>query len=113
VGFAAYDAAGKFDSTVDVLQYGITPALPGGDEFSTVGELSAQLRERADTVARCLTDRLFLYTDGRIAQPEDACAVDQAAARFAGDQYRFASILEGLVASPQFRLRRAPAPTTN
>ncbi len=108
VGFAQYDAAGQFDTSVDPAQFGITPALPGGEEFSTIGGLAAQLRERADVVSHCLTDRLFLFTDGRLVQPQDNCSVERAAERFAGEQYRFASILEGLVTSQRFRLRRAP-----
>ena len=102
------DAAGQFDASVDPAQFGITPALPGGEEFSTIGGLAAQLRERADVVSHCLTDRLFLFTDGRLVQPQDNCSVERAAERFAGEQYRFASILEGLVTSQRFRLRRAP-----
>lgn len=108
VGFSAYDEAGRFDPQVDVHQYGITPALPGGQPFTTLGELAAQLRQRAE-LAECVTEKLFLYTDGREAAKQDGCAVSQATEKFVGDQYRFASILEGLVASPQFRLRRAPS----
>lgn len=107
VGFSAYDEAGRFDPEVDTKQYGITPALPGGAEFTNLGELAAQLRGRAE-LAECVTEKLFLYTDGREAAKQDACAVSRATEKFVGDQYRFASILEGLVLSPQFRVRRAP-----
>ena len=72
--------------------------------------MAAQLRQRAE-VAECVTDWLFLYTDGREAQTQDRCTVAQATQKFASDQYRFASILEGLVGSEQFRLRRAPEPS--
>lgn len=111
VGLAAYDEAGRYVSDFDIYQYGITPALPQTKtEFATVGELSALLRERA-TLAECITKKLFLYTGGREATAQDSCTIAQATAKFTGDQYRFASVLEGLVASPQFRVRRAPVDT--
>jgi Protein of unknown function (DUF1592)/Protein of unknown function (DUF1588)/Protein of unknown function (DUF1585)/Protein of unknown function (DUF1587)/Protein of unknown function (DUF1595) len=107
VGFSAYDEIGHFDPTADTRQYGIVPALPGGNEFSTLGELAAQLRQQAGIVD-CITSRVFLYADGREPTPADGCALSQATARFTADQNRFASLLEGLVTAPNFRLRRAP-----
>lgn len=109
VGFAAFDKSGHFDPEVDIDQYGITPQLPGGTErFDSIGELAAQLRGRAE-VASCLSQKLFLYTAGRQVAAADRCAVQQATQRFADDQYRFASVLEGLVMAPQFRMRRVPS----
>ncbi len=109
VGFSQYDAAGQFDSTVDIAQFGIDPALPGDEPapFNTLGELAALIRQRPE-LAQCLTDRVFLYTDGREASASDRCTVAHATEQFAADGGRFASILEGLVLGPQFRLRRAP-----
>lgn len=109
VGFSAYDEIGHFTPDVDTHQYGITPALPGGAPFETLAELAAQLRQRAN-LADCVTSKLFLYTGGREATNADSCAVKRAATQFTADQNRFASILEGLVASPDFRVRRAPEP---
>lgn len=112
VGLAAYDEAGQYMSDFDMYQYGIAPSLPQTKtEFATAGELAAMLRERA-SLAECITKKLFLYTGGREATAQDSCTVAQATAKFTGDQYRFASVLEGLVAAPQFRVRRAPAEAT-
>lgn len=112
-GFAAYDAAGRFDSGIDVVEsFGITPALPGGGEFSNIGELASQLRARPD-LTQCLTSRVFLYTGGREVAAQDRCSVNDASARFDAEGGRFSAVLEGLVASPAFRLRRAPAESTN
>jgi hypothetical protein len=111
VGLAAYDEAGRFQPDFDIYQYNITPMFPQAQtEFSSAGELAVLLRDRA-TVAECITKKLFLYTSGREATQQDACTIARATEKFTSDQYRFASILEGLVASPQFRLRRAPAET--
>jgi hypothetical protein len=59
----------------------------------------------------CITSKVFLYTDGREATAADGCALRQATSKFTADQNRFASLLEGLVVAPDFRLRRAPAAT--
>jgi hypothetical protein len=108
VGLAAYDEAGRFTPDSDPSEFSIGARLPQANaEFSTAGELAALLRGRAE-VARCLTQKMFLYADGREARTEDACTVAQVTEKFASDQYRFASLLEGLVTSPNFRIRRAP-----
>jgi hypothetical protein len=108
VGLAAYDEAGRFQTDFDVNQFSVAPALPqAGTAFSTAGELAALLRGRAE-LAQCLTSKMFLYADGREAEPEDACTIARATERFVSDQFRFASLLEGLVTSPDFRVRKAP-----
>lgn len=109
VGFTRYDESGHYDETVDIAQFGITPALPGVENggFSNLGELASLLRARPE-LAGCLTDRVFLYTDGREATGPDSCRIEHAAGQFTTDNNRFVSILEGLVLAPEFRLRRAP-----
>jgi hypothetical protein len=107
VGFAKFDALGRFDPDADIAQFEMQPALPGDDnpEFESLGELAAKLQARAD-VASCLSKKLFLYTFGRQAAPADQCAISRATQQFTSDQQRFASLLQGLVESPTFRLRR-------
>jgi hypothetical protein len=109
VGLAAYDEAGRFQPDFDVADFSVTPKLPQANaEFSTAGELAALLRSRAD-LAQCITNKMFLYADGREPKTEDACTIARATETFVSDQYRFASLLEGLVGSPDFRVRKAPA----
>lgn len=109
VGLAAYDDAGRFQTDFDVNDFSVTPKLPQANaEFSTAGELAALLRSRAE-LAQCITNKMFLYADGREPKTEDACTIAHATEKFVSDQYRFASLLEGLVTSPDFRVRRAPA----
>lgn len=113
VGFAAYDEAGRFQADFDVSQFSVAPALPQANQpFSTAGELAKMLRERAE-FAQCLTSKLFLYADGREPTTADSCAIAKATEQFVSDQHRFASLLEGLVTAPEFRLRRAPVAATS
>lgn len=109
VGLAAYDEAGRYQSDVDPRSFSVAPRLPQADaEFETAGELAALLRNEADAVSACLTRKMFLYTGGREAKKADACSIARATERFVQDKYRFASVLEGIVSSPDFRVRRAP-----
>lgn len=109
VGLAPYDESGRFDASIDLSQFSVAPALPQAQTgFSSAGELADLLRDRAE-FSSCLTKKLFLYAGGREATGPDACTITRAADQFVQDQYRFASVLEGLVTSPDFRVRRAPA----
>jgi hypothetical protein len=111
VGFAQFDATGRFDAKVQLSDYPIAAALPGADApgFASIAELSAQLGAR-EQVASCLATRVFLYTQGRDPSSEDSCAVDAASREFAGQQRGFLALVQGLVEADEFRLRRAPNP---
>jgi hypothetical protein len=112
VGFAQFDASGRFDAALDVSGITVTPALPDSPEPSavaTVGELSAKLRAMP-LVPSCVTDRAFLYVNGREPAAADQCAVSSMTEAFVSGGQTFPSLLGGIVESPVFRLRRAPAP---
>jgi Protein of unknown function (DUF1592)/Protein of unknown function (DUF1588)/Protein of unknown function (DUF1585)/Protein of unknown function (DUF1595)/Protein of unknown function (DUF1587) len=111
VGFAQFDATGRFDAKVKLSDYPIAAALPGGDApgFNSMAELSAQLGARQE-VASCLAKRVFLYTQGRDPLSEDGCAVDAASREFGAQKHGFLALVQGLVEADEFRLRRAPKP---
>jgi hypothetical protein len=110
VGLDAFDATGRFDPDYQVPDYGITPALPDSPdpEFKSVAELSKKL-EALPQVASCLTARTFLFTHGREPDARDRCAIEQAQRDFQTSGYDFRALVESLVSSPAFVLRRAPA----
>jgi len=112
VGFAAFDATGRYDDSVDITQYGIAPALPGAPDpstFSSIAELSAKLRSMPE-VSECLASRAFLYVGGREPVAADACTLESATRAFTSSG-NFAALLAGIIEAPEFRLRRAPAAT--
>jgi hypothetical protein len=113
IGLAKFDRAGIFDPEEDVSVFGITPALPDAPEpntFNTVGELSAHLYAMSE-VPVCLTERAYLYMNGREPAAEDACSVVRTSGVFLGGGHDFSALLQGIVDDPSFRLRRPPAPT--
>ncbi|HEX6240256.1 MAG TPA: DUF1585 domain-containing protein, partial [Polyangiales bacterium] len=111
VGFAMFDASGRIDPKVDVSSFKLTPALPDADDpsFDSIAELGAKLQAMPE-VASCLAERVFLYTAGRDATEADGCALASATERFNAEGEGFAALVQGIVESDGFRLRRAPTP---
>jgi hypothetical protein len=109
IGFAQFDPLGKFDSSVNLGAFGVTPGLPDAPNaaFGSVAELASKLRELPE-VSACLSNRVFVYANGREPEHTDACAVEGASQSFAQSGNSFAAMLKGLVAAPTFRVRRAP-----
>jgi hypothetical protein len=109
VGFAAFDATGRFDETVDITEFGVAPGLPDAATpgFATIAELSQKLHEMPQVPA-CLAARTFLYVHGRTPSGSDGCAIERASRGFVDTDYNFPALLRGLIEAPAFRLRRAP-----
>ncbi len=108
VGLAKFDRAGRYDASLDITEFGITPALPDAPSpvFNSVAELAAKLHAMPE-VSACLTSRAFLYVNGREPAQADQCAVKAAERSFSDQSNSFPSLLRGLVEAPAFRLRRS------
>lgn len=114
MGFAMFDRAGVFDPEEDISIFGITPALPDAPEpntFENVGQLSAQLTVM-DEVPVCLTERAYLYMNGREPASIDSCSIERMSSAFVGGGQDFRHLLQSIVDDPTFRLRRPPAATS-
>jgi hypothetical protein len=112
VGFAQYDSGGRFDDSVSLADFPVSPALAGSDpgQFSSIAELARLLAGRSEVPA-CLGKRVFLYTQGREPESADACAQQRVADAFDQGQHDFRQLLLAMVTAPEFRLR-TPAPVT-
>jgi hypothetical protein len=109
IGFSQFDGLGRFDKTFDWSVFGVAPGLPDAPSpaFSSIAELATKL-QALPQVSACLSNRIFVYTQGREPERNDACGVEGASQAFAGSGNNFASMLRGLVTAPTFRVRRAP-----
>ena len=101
-GFAPIDASGSF---------------PDGTTFDGVAGLRQALVSRADQFVRTLTEKLLTYALGRAVEHYDQPAVRAIERMAAEDDYRFSSIVFGIVESTPFQMRRpasagVPAATT-
>lgn len=76
----------------------------GGGTFSGPAELAALLVADG-TLQRCAAERLYQYTMGREALPEDAATVEALSDGFALDNPNFADLLVSIVADDAFGFR--------
>jgi hypothetical protein len=110
VGFSLenFDAAGQWrirgESFAPIDASG---TLPDGEPFDGVSGLRAALLRRSDVFVTTLTEKLLVYALGRGLDYYDAPAVRAVVRDAARQDYRFSSIVLGLVRSTPFEMRRA------
>jgi hypothetical protein len=109
LGFALenYDAIGRWRTEDGKLPIDVSGALPNGRTFSGPVELKALLKERMPAFTRSLAEKMLTYAIGRGLEHYDMPAV-RAIVRDAGRRdYRFSSLVLGIVNSVPFRMRAA------
>ena len=111
VTFDAFDATGRYDASYEVPDYGVAPGLPGAIDpaVNSPGELARKLSAMPG-VADCMTKRTFLYIHGRAPVGQDSCTIEGARQAFVDSGYDYRALIEHIVLSPAFELRRSPAP---
>ncbi len=108
-GFENFDAVGRWrtrDGRFDVDASGV---LPSGESFRGPAELKKILLKGKDDFARCLTEKMLTYALGRGLEYYDHCATEEIAAALAANDYKFSTLLRGVVHSRPFLMRRAAA----
>jgi mono/diheme cytochrome c family protein len=84
--------------------------LPDGSTFDGIGGLRKAVLNRPELFVTTLTEKLMTYALGRGLEHYDAPAVREITRRARTDDYRFSSVVLGIVNSTPFRMRRAAAP---
>jgi len=108
VGFALenFNPVGQWrDTADDGAPLDARGTLADGSTVDGPGALRESLLKRPDAFATVLTTRLMTYALGRGLEPSDMPAVRQIVRQAARDQYRFGALIQGIVDSPQFRMR--------
>jgi len=110
LGFALenFDAIGEWRE-IDAAGSPIDASakLPDGTAFSGPVELRKVMLAHADDFLATLTEKLLTYALGRGLEPADAPAVRRIKREAARTNYRFASLVQGIVASTPFQMRMA------
>jgi len=109
-GLENFDAVGAwrdYDGNFPIDSKG---TLPDGRSFNGPAQLVSILEVDKDAFAECISDKLLTYALGRGLTPADQSTVRHIAARLAANDYRFSSLVLGIVNSPQFLLRASPEP---
>ena len=103
-----FDAIGQWrDLEVDEQPVDASGALPGAGEFSGIDGLEKSLLKRPELFAGTLTENLMTFALGRGVEYYDAPAVRKIVHDAAQNDYRFSSLILGIVKSVPFQMRRA------
>jgi hypothetical protein len=108
LGFALenYDAIGHWRTHEGTLPIDASGVLPGGKSFNGSAELKTILASNRDAFAECLTEKLLTYALGRGLESYDRPATRKIVSRLAANNYRFSSLIDGIVDSVPFQMGR-------
>ena len=110
-----FDALGKWRTVADGEPIDATAALPDGTRFEGIGGLRDLLLTHKEDYVRTLTEKLLAYSLGRGVEYFDSPAVRKIARESSRDEYRWSSLILGIVTSAPFsmgRVRSAEEATT-
>jgi mono/diheme cytochrome c family protein len=82
--------------------------LAGGTSVDGPVDLRNALLERPDQFVQTLTEKLMIYALGRSVEHYDMPAIREIVRTAAADEYRFSSLLTGIVNSAPFRMGGTP-----
>jgi hypothetical protein len=105
-----FDAVGKRRSEDGGVAIDASASLPDGSRFVGPPGLREFLAQRPDRFASTVVEKLLTYALGRGLEPYDAPAVRRIVSSASARDYRWSSLVEGIVESVPFQMRRSPEP---
>jgi mono/diheme cytochrome c family protein len=114
IGFALdnFDAVGAWRTTEAGKKIDASGVLLDGTKMDGVVSLRQALLRRPDVLVGTMTEKLLTYALGRGLSPSDMPAVRAIVKNASQHDYRFSSIVNGIVASPAFQMRIKTVPGT-
>jgi hypothetical protein len=104
-----FDAIGRWRSRTEAgTAVDASGGLPGGATFDGTRGLRAALLNRPELFVGTITEKLLTYALGRGIEYYDAPAVRAIAREARSRDYRFSSLVLGIVRSAPFQMRRMP-----
>jgi hypothetical protein len=109
IGFALenFDAVGAFRQQFENQPIDASGSLPDGGEFDGPAGLRDVLLDRSDLFVGTLTQKMMTYALGRGLEYYDMPTVRQIVREAADNDYRWSSIVLGIVRSAPFQMRRS------
>jgi hypothetical protein len=109
VGFALenYDAIGRWRTIEGGVPVDAAGSLPDGSNFQGVAGLRQALLSHPELFVTTTTEKLLTYALGRGVEDCDAPAVRGIVREARGQDYRFSSLVLGIVNSTPFQMRRS------
>jgi mono/diheme cytochrome c family protein len=110
VGFALenFDATGRWRTAEDHKPIDASGGLPDGSTFTGVAALERGLLQRPELFAGTLSEKLLIFALGRGVETHDAPAIREIVRRAQADNFRFSSLILGIVNSTPFQMRKSP-----
>ena len=105
-GLENFDAIGSWRTKDGDFVIDAAGTLPDGRTFTGPQGLKSILKAQPDAFAETLARKLLIYALGRGLEPADDVAVKQIVTKVAADNYRFSSLILGIVNTDQFQQRR-------
>jgi hypothetical protein len=103
--FEHYDGIGRYRDTDNGFDIDPAGVLPDGTEFEGPLELSTLLTGD-ERLPRCIAKQLLTYALGRGMEPYDKDDIDGMTAAFVAGGYQMPELIEQVVLSEAFRMRR-------
>lgn len=106
LGFALdnFDATGKWRDAEDGIPIDASASLPDGTKLDGAAGLRALLLSRREQFVSTVTEKLLTYALGRELEYYDMPAVRRITREAAGNDYRWSSIILGVVRSVPFQM---------
>ena len=99
-----FDALGKFRTESDGAPVDASASLPDGTRFEGLSGLRTLLASHKEDFVRTFTGKLLAYATGRGIEYTDLPAIRRVSRDAARDDYRWSSIILGVVSSPPFSM---------
>lgn len=112
-GLENFNAIGEWRDKDGKFPIDASGVLPDGRKFNGPVELEKILRGNADAFADCMTEKMLTYALGRGIERYDRPAVKQITARMAANDYRFSSLVMGIVESMPFQMTKVNPATVS
>jgi cytochrome c551/c552 len=100
-----FDNTGKWRTMDGKTPIDASSQLSDGTRVDGPASLRRALVARSDVFVTVMTEKLLTYATGRAMRPEDMPAVRGIVGAMAPNDYRFSSMVLGVVRTPQFQMR--------
>jgi hypothetical protein len=112
IGFALdhFNGVGQSQTTDAGGPHDVSGTLYDGTQFEGPAGLRKVLLDRREQVVTTITEKLLTYALGRALQSHDQPAVRTILRQAAPTDYRWSSLIDGVVNSLPFQMRRSGKP---
>jgi hypothetical protein len=102
-----FDAVGRWRDFDGAMPVDVSGGLPDGSTFEGVDGLQKAILKNPEMFVGTLAEKLMTYGVGRGLESHDAPSVRKIVREARAHDYRFSSLVQGIVASTPFQMRRA------